>query len=138
METVQAKDAHLYLNKPKRHKFGAKKCEIDGHKFASKAEGERYCELKILYTQGLIRNLRIQPRYELYAGIKYVGDFEYDRRLIATASYPGLPGADASADFRGWERVTEDVKGVLTPVFKIKAKLFAEKYGRKIEIVKAK
>jgi hypothetical protein len=96
--------------------------------FASKAEAERYKELKLLETAGHIRNLKIQPVYELYAGIKYVGDFEYERAPT--------PLTKPFWWLEEWTQVTEDVKGVLTPVFKIKAKLFAEKYGRKIEIVR--
>ena len=46
-------------------KYGNQKVIIDGIKFDSKAEAERYKELKILERAGKIRGLRLQPKYLL-------------------------------------------------------------------------
>lgn len=93
---------------------------IDGHRFASKAEGRRYSELKLLERAGEIRDLRLQPRYDLAVNghkvCAYVGDFAYLTK--------------------SGEPVTEDTKGVETRDFKIKAKLFRALMGRDIVIVR--
>jgi len=105
----------------KPRKYRNKPVVIDGIRFDSKAEGKRYCELKALEGAGVIRDLRRQISYELNAGeaviCRYRADFDY---IEAATGEP----------------VTEDVKGVETRDFKLKAKLFATQYGRKIRIVK--
>lgn len=87
-------------------KYHAKRTTIDGITFASKAEAKRYSQLKLLERAGEIRNLELQPSYDLEVnGIlicRYVADFRYV--------------------IRGGQKV-EDVKGVKTPVYKIKKKL---------------
>lgn len=96
---------------------------VDGIRFASKAEAKRYQELKLLERAGEVSDLVLQRRFQLTTGegIKiavYVCDFDY---------------LDADGN-----RVTEDVKGIETPAFKIKAKLFEAQYGRKISIIGGK
>lgn len=94
--------------------------EIDGIRFASKKEARRYADLKLLERAKQIENLVLQPRYPLtVAGLHvatYVGDFQYD-------------------EVKSGRRVTEDAKGVVTDVFRIKAKLFHALYGREVQIV---
>lgn len=112
MTPLQPKRGTKYRNEP---------VEIDGIRFASKAEGRRYQELKLLQRAGEISELRLQPDYKLqvngHAICTYRGDFSY---LTKT----GLP-------------VTEDVKGIETPVFKVKARLFRALLGREIRVVRA-
>lgn len=80
-------------------------------RFASKAEAARYETLLILEKAGKITDIKLQPRFELVAGIKYVADF----------SYYEVP--------KSQERfVVEDVKGMPTPVFKLKEKMFRHFY----------
>lgn len=99
-------------------KYGAVRTEVDGITFASKKEARRYSELRLLERAGEIGALTLQPRYPLKVNGKlvctYVADFEY---------YP----ADS-----GKPRIVEDAKGVRTPVFAIKAKLFEAVHGFKI------
>ncbi len=99
------------------NKYGNKPTTIDGVRFASKKEAKRYGQLLLLQRAGEIAGLKLQPRYPLMVnGEKvcvYVGDFEY-------------------TDGRSLEFVTEDAKGVKTPEFKLKAKLFRALYGREI------
>jgi hypothetical protein len=101
-------------------KYHAVKTVVNGLIFDSKAEARRYEELYKLEQTGVIKSLRVHPRYRLqdsfecdgvkYAAIDYVADFEYVERT--------------------GERITvEDVKGVETPVFKVKQKLFLRRYG---------
>jgi hypothetical protein len=70
------------------HKYGAVKTTVDGIEFDSKAEARRYTELRLLEHAGEIRDLELQPRYELlpafvdaegvrHRAIEYVADFRY-------------------------------------------------------------
>ena len=98
-------------------KYGAVKTEVDGIVFASKKEAKRYNELKILIMVDEITSLTIQPEYPIVInGHKicvYIADFKYwDRRKNA------------------W--VVEDVKGMKTPVYKLKKKLTQAMYKIKI------
>lgn len=81
---------------------------VDGIRFASKAEARRYGELKLLERAGKIARLQCQPQFPIKINgaliCTYVGDFAYYR---------------ISNDIN----VVEDVKGVETPVFRIKRKL---------------
>lgn len=71
----------------KRNKYGAEPCEIDGRRFDSKAEGQRYMVLKDQERRGEIQDLECQVSYELIpaqviAGrkerpVRYVADFRY-------------------------------------------------------------
>ena len=101
-------------------KYGAIRTEIDGHKFASKAEARRYMELKLMQRSGDIAELELQPKFPLVVcGVKvatYIADFRY---LVP------LSGAV----------VVEDVKGVKTPTYRLKAKLVKAIYGFKIREV---
>ena len=94
-------------------KYGAVRTEVDGITFASKREAKRYSELKLLERAGEITLLELQPRYPLKVDGKlictYVADFSYRSIDPKTALH---------------SNVVEDVKGVRTPVFKLKAKLF--------------
>jgi hypothetical protein len=111
-ERISAAD-YRAMAKPKRgHKYNAQKTEVDGITFASKAEAERYSQLKLLQQARAIRGLGLQPRFGLVgaSGRKvaaYVADFIY---------------------IQNGRTVVEDVKGFETPTFRLKAKLFLEQY----------
>lgn len=108
----------------RRNKYNAKKIKIDGHTFHSKREAERYCELKLFLKAGEIKDLVLQPRFLLqdeffdkneikHKKIEYVADFLY-------------------IDKAG-RNIVEDVKGVLTDVYKIKKKIFLKKYDEQYD-----
>ena len=102
----------------RRSKFGAVKTIVDGIEFDSKAEARRYSELRLLERAGKIRNLERQVRYDLDVNGVRIGFYK--------------------ADFRYWDQasnqqIVEDVKGMRTPVFAIKAKLM--KALHRVEIV---
>lgn len=65
----------------KRTKYNAKKTVVDGIKFDSLKESLRYWELKLLQQAGVIRDLELQPRYDVVVnGHKicyYKADFRY-------------------------------------------------------------
>jgi len=59
----------------------ARKTQVDGITFDSRAEARRYVELKILQTAGVIRDLKTHPKWDLVVnGVrvgKYTADFSY-------------------------------------------------------------
>lgn len=100
-------------------KYNAKKSTVDGHTFDSIREADRYCELKLLEKAKEIRNLELQPRFLLqdkfkdkmgttHRKIEYVADFMY------------IDKDD--------KKIVEDVKGMMTGVYKLKKKLFLNLY----------
>lgn len=111
----------------KPSKYGNIRTVVDGVNFASRAEAKRYQELKLLERGGEIHSLVLQPRYKLRGKngnvvCTYVGDFQYaDRRQGNDGHY-----------------VVEDVKGVKTDAFRIKAALFEDNHGFAITIIKAR
>ena len=103
-------------------KYHNTKTVADGIKFDSKLEAERYAQLKILERAGVIRDLELQPEYEL------IPSFKKDGKTWRKTVY--------KADFRyilaeNDKTIIEDVKGstaVITDVFRLKQKLFEYKY----------
>ena len=103
-------------------KYHAHKTTVDGITFDSHKEADRYLVLKGLEEDGLIEDLRRQVRYEL------VPAFDVDGRHYRPVYYV--------ADFvyvEDGKEVVEDVKGVMTDVYKLKSKLFARRYGMSIK-----
>ena len=105
-------------------KYRAKPQVIDGVRFASKAEAAEYLRLKMLQAAGKIWGLKLQPKFPIVInGVKvctYIADFEYSEPM---------PTGEA-------ERVVADVKGMLTPMYRLKKKLFELLYGIRIREVK--
>lgn len=101
------------LAKPKRaNKFNAVRTQVDGIWFDSKAEADRYSSLKLLERARVISGLGLQP-------------------VFALMGPKGKPVAAYRADFCFFEngrRVVEDVKGVMTAAFRLKAKMFLQQY----------
>lgn len=121
---VGATNARGAATPPRRSKFNAARTVVDGFRFASRAEARRYSELLLRGLAGELRNLELQPRFELRAAdgtriATYIGDFRYQE--------PAIVGSIAD-----WRDVVEDVKGVVTPVYRLKRRLFEATYGRQI------
>ena len=101
------------------NKYHAQKVEWHGMRFDSKKEFNRYMELQIMEKAGLISNLKRQVPYIIIPyskwgrAIKYIADFDY---------------------MEDGKHVLEDSKGVVTPLFKLKKRLVAERYGIEIRI----
>lgn len=113
------------ITKPKKAKYNNHKVTIDGIKFDSTKEGKRYQQLKQLEKDGEIKDLRLQVKFELQPpinlgykkirAINYVADFTYRDNME--------------------NLIVEDVKGMKTSIYKMKAKMFAYKYGFEISEV---
>jgi len=98
------------------NKYRAVKTEIDGQVFDSKREAMRWSELKMLERSKIISDLKRQVPYELRVNgvliCKYIADFVY-------------------LDQQGRE-VVVDVKGVRTPVYRLKSKLMLACHGLRV------
>lgn len=109
----------------KKTKYNNKITELDGIKFHSRKESLRYSQLKLYEKGGLIKDLRLQVPYELIPklvingkterAIKYVADFVY---------YDTVNKCE----------VVEDVKGMITDIFKIKYRLMKQIYNVDIKL----
>lgn len=105
-------------------KYNAKKTNVDGIKFDSIREADRYCELKLLEKAKEIRNLELQPRFLLQDKFKdKMGTTHRKIEYVADFSYIDNDG----------KAIVEDVKGVLTDVYKIKKKMFLKIYDEQYE-----
>ena len=96
----------------RRAKYGNKKTIIDGIKFDSKREAQRYGALQLMLKAGLISNLRLQVPYQINVNgmkvCKYVADFVYEDKGV---------------------EIVEDVKGMRTPIYNLKKKLMKAVFG---------
>lgn len=113
MEEMTAEEYRRTLGKAPKSKYGAKVTYVGGLRFDSKFEARHFEELTLLERAGHISNLRVHPRYEIVAksthgrALYYEGDFAYEEN--------------------GCE-VVVDTKGVETPIFRLKSRLFRERY----------
>ena len=102
----------------KRNKYGAIKTVVDGITFDSKAESERYSELRLMEKGDLVRDLELQPRIFLSeAKIRYTPDFVY-------------------FDVHENKKVWEDVKGKITQDFRVRKNLWKVYGPGKLRITK--
>ena len=119
-----------------RSKYGARKTVVDGITFASKKEANRYRELKLLEKAGEICCLRLQVPFELIPA-----QYEETGEVYTKGANKGKPkrgkciekSVTYIADFVYYNsdatvRTVEDVKGMRTPVYIIKRKLFRWRY----------
>lgn len=114
--------------KDPKSKCRNEKTVFDGIKFDSKLECERYKFLKQRQERGMIRDLRVHVTFPIIEKskhgrqIKYVCDFSY-------------------MDCVSGRTIVEDVKSPYTaklPVYRLKKRLFAEKYHIEITEVFSK
>lgn len=100
-------------------KYHNKKTVVDGITFDSAAEAGRYTELKLLERAGEIKDLKLQPKFELIPAFQKNGKKYRKTTYIADFSY---------FDNESMKNVVEDVKGVKTQVYALKKKLFEYRY----------
>jgi len=121
--SISVTELHAMQGDTKQHKFHAQKVAVDGITFDSKAEAARYIELCILQNAGKIDGLSCQVAYPfVFNGkvqFRYYADFVYFKRERMVRL-----------------QVVEDVKGVETPIFRLKKKLIEAQYGIKISVEK--
>jgi len=114
----------------RRRKYGNVKVQLDGYGFDSKAEAQRYGELKLLVQAGEICELSVHPVFVLQRAFQDV-DGKRRRAITYEADFMyrehGKYGV-AGHDPRLGRWIVEDVKGKRTAVFNIKLKLFLHRY----------
>lgn len=106
-----------------RGKYKNQKTVVDGITFDSKAEAERYEQLRRQELCGFIHDLERQKKYVLCKG-------RWDNGRLFSISY--------IADFvyvMDGKTVVEDVKGYKTDVYELKKKLMKAVYGIEISEV---
>lgn len=117
-ERMTVAEYKALLARQKASKYRNERTKVDGITFDSKAEADRYCELKLLQHAGEVQWFIRQPRFLLQEGfvkdgvehkpIDYVADF-----LIC---------------WNDGQISVEDVKGVKTRTYLDKRKLFEKRY----------
>lgn len=104
---------------PKANKFHNKIVEIDGIKFRSKLEGNRYLQLKLMKASGFVQDFKIQVEFRL----------EHNGILITRYK------ADFVVTYADGTVTVEDTKGVETEAFKIKKNLMLATMGIEIQLI---
>lgn len=108
----------------KQNKYKNKHVEYHGIKFDSKKEGTYYLKLKAMEELGIIKDLKLQVKFELQPSFKFNG------KTIRAINY--------IADFTYYDENNKyhivGTKGVRTEVYKIKKKMMQYK-GYEIEEV---
>lgn len=106
---------------PRNGKYNNRHCEVDGEKFDSKAELDRWLNLRLLVRAKQIRDLRRQVEYVLIPAQKRPsGGVERACSYFADFVY---------VDVRTGATIVEDVKGAVTPEFRLKRKLMLHVHG---------
>ena len=109
-------------------KYGNTKVTDGGNKFDSKAEHKRWQYLALLERAGEIRELRMQVPFELIpAQAKPSGGKERPTLYLADFVYRTKAGV----------QVVEDVKGAVTPEFRLKRKLMLHVHGIEVKEVRS-
>ncbi len=87
-----------------RPKYGNKKVTVQGIKFDSKWESERYLYIKSLERAGRVRNLELQVRFALEVNgqkiCTYIADFRYEKKM------PTVIGKQLSKTLRVLKRLS--------------------------------
>jgi hypothetical protein len=112
------------LQSVRKSKFGAIRTQVDGIEFASKMEARRYVVLKS-HVGKTISDLQLQPTFVLQESFRYGNEAIRKIEYKADFSYTVGLGGSGETCFR----VVEDVKGMETPDFKIKLKIWKKLYG---------
>lgn len=104
-------------------KYRNRKTQIGNDVFDSAAEAKRWTDLQLLQKAGYIRGLERQVKYELAPAVVLGGRKKPALRYVADFSYWQ---ADAL--------VVEDVKGVVTPLFRVKQHLMKHIHGIEVKV----
>ena len=105
----------------KKNKYNAKKTIYNGIKFDSQFELKCWIYLEELVKEGKINNLQRQVKFEIipansvYRAVNYVADFTF---------------------YAGDKYIVADAKGLVLPEFRLKQKIFFDKYKNQIYVFK--
>lgn len=114
MRVTKEQYAAIMAKRP--NKYGAVKTTVDGTKFDSKREANRYLALKARESAKEIRDLKTQVKYPVFIKEKKICDY------IADFTYFSGDG----------DLIVEDCKGFKTAMYRLKKKLVEASYGIRI------
>lgn len=146
----------MKINNISYNKYLNKFTEVDGIKFSSKKEANRYSELKMMENAGIITDLKLQVKFVLIPA-----QYEESTEILKLGSNRGIVDKECTcsnktkkidyvkrksrcverecsyiADFTYYDEnnnfIVEDTKGMRTDVYKIKRKLMLYIHGIKI------
>ena len=109
-------------------KYGAKKVTIDGITFDSKAEGRYYEHLQKLKKTGVVEDFEMQKVFTLLDRFAH----PHTGRIVRAVTYR----ADFEVYYTDGRVEVVDIKGFMTPEFRIKAKMFMFRYQVPLLVVK--
>lgn len=128
MTAVQMRDTPAEKVQRRGQKYGNEKVIDRGQKFDSKAEHRRFLYLELLERAGEISGLKAQVEFELIPAMdKPSGGKERPTHYRADFTYKDRQG----------ELVVEDVKGAVTPEFRLKRKLMLHVHGIEIQEIRS-
>ena len=116
--TQAVKPTPLPVRKVKKNKYRAVPVTINGIWFPSKRQGERYKILSTWEKAGIITDLQTEVSYRLEVNGVLICKYYADSVYVMDG-----------------ELVVEDVKGIKTPVYKLKKKLMKAIHGIEIKEV---
>lgn len=103
------------------NKYRNKKVIVNGIKFDSIKESNRYLELTLMEKAGLIQDLELQPSFEICPSVKWNGKTLRKRMYKADFMYT-----------ENGDTIVEDVKGFRNAVYILKLSLFLTQYPQYI------
>lgn len=110
------------------NKYKSKKTVVAGITFDSKAEARRYGELIILERAKHIQHLERQVSFVLAPSVKFDGAAKAKPALRYKADFKYFDVAKGK-----W--IVEDVKGVITPLFRVKQHLMMSVHAIDVRVV---
>lgn len=111
----------------KGNKYKNEKVEFDGIKFDSKRERDRYMVLKDAERRGVISELKCQPKFTLIPA-QYHEEAKQLKTKVKMVKKCDFLAITYTGDFqyvKDGKVVVEDVKGMVTPEYKLKEKMMA-------------
>ena len=103
----------------RRNKFRAKPTVVDGIRFDSKRESQHYTYLKSLVAAGEISDLALQPSYDIVINGQKICKVKLDFSYMKDGEF-----------------IVEDVKGMDTPMSRLKRKLVKACHDIDVVIIK--
>lgn len=94
-----------------RNKFNARKTTVDGETFDSKAEADRWCNLRLFERARQIRAVARQPEFPLKINGETIGHYTPD-----------------FVYYENGRRIVEDVKGTVTEAASLRMRVFQALY----------
>lgn len=128
------------IKRKKGERYNHTKVEVNGLKFDSKKEYQRYLVLKEAEDKGIITDLRTQVKYELIPAVveEYIEHLKTKDKVKTRALQLAITWTADFVYLKDGEEVVEDVKpskALLSDRFVIKEKLFFWKYRKRIRLI---